>query len=236
TWQRIERPSFSTMLAGRLRPVQRALALATVEARKLTAREHGPDDAVGIDVHAARREALRRRFRVVPRHLVVLGERRVGRVRTRHDADDGTRHPEYRAPHRSIRWTRRHAVEAALDPLVLRRVDWIVDADKRIALAVAVGVEHERGPALRLRLVMRLVVDACVEPRDDRAAAREPQLVVFGEIQVVSPEAGVNGRHLLRLRIPHLHLAVVLRDWHHLRGRVSRSVATERRRLTRPDT
>src|SRR5262249_2488583 len=132
------------VLTCSLRAIQRAFAFATIEARKLTAREHRPDDSIGIDVHAARREALCRRLRVVPRHFVVLGERRVRRVRPRHHANDRSRHPKYGTPDGSIHRTRRHAIEATLNPLVLRWVDWIVDADKRVALAVAVGVEHER--------------------------------------------------------------------------------------------
>src|SRR5262249_49492414 len=145
-----------------------------------------------------------------PRHFVVLRERGVGWIGTRDDANDPAGHPEHGAPHRSIDWTRCHAVEAALNSLVLTWIDRIVDADKRIALAVAVGVEHERRPALRLRFVMRLVIDARVEPGDDRAAPREPQLVVVVEVEVMRTEAGVNRGHLLRLRIPHLHLTVAL--------------------------
>src|SRR5271169_50150 len=41
--------------------------------------------------------------------------------------------------------------EASGDALVLLRIDRLVRLDIGVALAVAVGVEHQRGPALRLR-------------------------------------------------------------------------------------
>src|SRR5687768_15358714 len=43
-WSRIlvERPAFRTVVAGRLRPVQRPLALVAVEACEMTARKRGP--------------------------------------------------------------------------------------------------------------------------------------------------------------------------------------------------
>src|SRR5262249_1314948 len=75
SWQAIEGPRFGTMLAGRSRPIERALAFPAVEARHVPARERHPDDALGIDVKAARRVARER-------HFVDLRQR-VARVITR---------------------------------------------------------------------------------------------------------------------------------------------------------
>jgi hypothetical protein len=57
------------------------------------------------------------------------------------------------APYRAVDGTDRDAVEARVDPFVLRRVDWFVGLDPWVLLAVAVGVEDERCPSLRLLLV-----------------------------------------------------------------------------------
>src|SRR2546428_13788520 len=55
----IERPAFRTVLSRRGgRAVERALALAAIEAGEMSAREHRPDDAFAVDVQAARCVAL----------------------------------------------------------------------------------------------------------------------------------------------------------------------------------
>src|SRR5262249_34834342 len=59
TRERIERPAFRAVLAGCGRAIERALALAAVEARHVTAGERNPRDAVAVDVMAARAEAGR---------------------------------------------------------------------------------------------------------------------------------------------------------------------------------
>ena len=135
----------------------------------------------------------------------------------------------------SVDRTRRDAVERRVDALVLRRIDRLIGLDVRVALAVAVRVEHEHGPALRLLLVVGLVVDLRVEPAFDRAAAGEPQHAVVVEIQVMRAEAGVDRRDLLGLRIVQLHLPAALRDRKRDRGRMIRALLAERRRLVRTD-
>src|SRR6266536_119887 len=60
--ERVERPALGTVLARRVRPVQRALALATIEAPHVAAGQRRPHDAVAIDVHAARAIAGKRRL------------------------------------------------------------------------------------------------------------------------------------------------------------------------------
>src|SRR5205807_112801 len=75
----IQAPAFRAVLSGRRSgTVERTLALAPIEARVMSAREHGPDDALAVDIHAAWREALHRRLRVIPWHLVVFGQRGLG--------------------------------------------------------------------------------------------------------------------------------------------------------------
>src|SRR5258706_183679 len=79
----LARPAFRTLLPGRLRPIQRALAFTAIETRQMSARDHGPHHAVAIDVQAARPEALHCRLGVVPREFIDLRERRLRRMRAR---------------------------------------------------------------------------------------------------------------------------------------------------------
>src|SRR2546423_2520297 len=64
--ERIERPAFRTQSPlRRSRPVEGPLALATVEAGHVSARQRHPRHAIAVDVHTAHPEAGRR-------HLVDL--------------------------------------------------------------------------------------------------------------------------------------------------------------------
>src|SRR5262249_62120615 len=78
----IKRPPFRTMLSRRGWAVQN-LALSSVEACEMAARQRDPVHAVCGNITAARPEARRRWF-------VNFGQRRVGRVRTRHNPNDIT--------------------------------------------------------------------------------------------------------------------------------------------------
>src|SRR5207237_3819061 len=62
SWERVKSPAFGAVLARGLRTVERALALAAVEAREMSARERGPEHALAIDVAAARPVARQRRL------------------------------------------------------------------------------------------------------------------------------------------------------------------------------
>ena len=158
----------------------------------MSAREHRPDDALAVDVHAARREALHRRLRVVPRHLVVLGQRRLGRVRSGNETNERARHSLDRSPDRAVR-RRRVAVERHVDPLVLGWIRRLIRFGVGVALAVSVVIEDERAPALRFLLVVRLVPDLGVEPALDAGRPeRRPQHIVVVEIHVAPGEAGVD--------------------------------------------
>ena len=74
-----------------LGPVQRPLALAPVEAREMTARQRRPDDAVAVDVHAARQTARGRR-------LIDLRGRGGRRVRSGIQPLHGARKAEHGSP------------------------------------------------------------------------------------------------------------------------------------------
>src|SRR5580700_5688312 len=56
----IERPALRAMIAGRLRSVERALALAAIESTKMAARQRYPDHAFAVDVAAARAKTRHR--------------------------------------------------------------------------------------------------------------------------------------------------------------------------------
>jgi hypothetical protein len=76
-----------------------------------------------------------------------------------------------------------------------------VRLDIGVARAVALGVEHQGGPALRLGGIAGLVEHLGVEPADNRAAAARSQSValVKAEMQIVRVEAGVDKGVLHRL-------------------------------------
>ena len=189
------------MLPGRLRPVERPFALAAIEARHVAAGERRPEHAVAIDVAAARRVAGHRRF-------VHFRERRLRRIGSGVQPHDGAGKSEHAAPDRSI-GRGRDRIEAAAVPPVLRRIQRLIRLDVPVALAVAVGIDHERRPSLRLRLVVRLVEQHGIQPADHAVAAEaRPQCVigVVGKHQMMRSKTGVDERDLLSLWIVHSEL------------------------------
>src|SRR5499427_3714273 len=147
----VDGPALGTELAfGSVRPVERSLALAAIEARDVPARIGQPRHAVRGHVDAARApDTLRRN--------VHLGERGLGGIRPRHGPDEkaGLVHAREAdahrlAPDRVVHRARHDAVVAGGEALVLRRIDRVVRSDELAALAVAVGVDHDRHPGLRL--------------------------------------------------------------------------------------
>src|SRR4029077_8680390 len=75
----VERPSLGAVIARRLWSVERPFALASIEAAEMPARQRHPDDALAVDVGAARAEAGRR-------HVEDLGQRGLWRVRSERHA------------------------------------------------------------------------------------------------------------------------------------------------------
>src|SRR5262249_29321837 len=169
-WILIEAPALGAMIAGRLGPVERPLALAPIEAADVARAHRGPYDALLVDVGAANTE-------VRLRHVIDLGQRGGRRMGPGHESHDrrGAAEDSDRAPDRAIDGARHDGVEAAGDPLVLGRIDRLVGLDVVVALAVAVGVEHERRPALRFRRVARPSELLRVAPAHNLPAAPRPQ-------------------------------------------------------------
>src|SRR5437879_4816028 len=102
----------------------------------MAARQRRPEDALAVDVAAARPVAGHWRF-------IDLGQGRVGRIWSRVYANHIAGVPERSAPDRPIDRVHRDRIEARDDALVLDRVDRLIGLDIIVALAVAVGVEDE---------------------------------------------------------------------------------------------
>src|SRR6267142_1750368 len=200
----VERPALGAVVAGRLRAVERAFAQAAVEYAHVAARERDPHAPLLVDIAAARAEAGQR-------DVVLLGQRFV-RILGRIDAHDGARAAAQRAPHRTVNRARHYRVEGRTDAHVLGRIHRLARLGVLVAHAVAVGVEHQRGPALRLLDVAGLVEHLGVDPADVSSSApgaRPQRLVgVVAKLQMMRAEAGLIGGVLAGLRIVHRHAAV----------------------------
>ena len=169
----------------------------------MAAGQRHPDDALTVDVAAARAEARHR-------HIVDFGERRRRRVGAGIEPNDRAGIGAQRAPHRAVHRARHDRVEHLADAHVLARLERLAGLGVFAALAVAGSIDDERGPALRLRRVAGLQEFLGVEPADHAAAAaaRGPQRVVLveAELQMVRGEAGVDEGVFHRLRIEHRQL------------------------------
>src|ERR1700722_15432238 len=73
------------------------------------------------------------------------------------------------APHGVVYRAWLDAVERRHHPLVLGGIEGLVGLHKSVAFAVAVGVDDDRGPALRLHVGAGGVVHLGVEPPDNAA-------------------------------------------------------------------
>src|SRR5262245_324938 len=200
----VERPAFRTVVAGRGRTVERALALGAVEAADMAGAKRHPVHAVRIYVAAAWTEARQR-------DIVDFGECRLGRVRARIDAHDRAGIGADRAPDRAVLLVNRHGIDHLAETHVLARLLRAAGLGVFAALAVAAGIDDQRGPASRLRRVVGLIPLLDVEPTDYAAAATRggPQRVVavVGEVQMVGREADIDEVVFLRLGIVDRELA-----------------------------
>src|SRR3954451_2535098 len=172
------------MRAGCYRRSIQDLALTAIEARQVPARQSGPVDAVQVHITTARSISWQRRLI----YLCQCGVRRVG---ARDDPHDVTGIADRGAPHGTVGGTDCNGIRVDDYTLVLPRIDRLIGLDVIVASAVAVGVEDERCPALRLSLVTSLLERFAVEPTDDartdNARARPQRLVcVHREVEVVS--------------------------------------------------
>src|SRR5262249_39978865 len=204
---RIERPALGAQVPFRgTRSIERPLALAAIEAGDVSARQGDPCSPLSIDVEPAHSISRRRDF-------VDFGERGLGWIRSELHANDPTRVTDVRSPDRAIERTVGDAVEPEPDALVLGGIIRLVGFGVRVPLAIAVGVDDERRPALGLPRVARLPEHLRVHPADEGElvleVVAEPQRVVriLAEIQMVRAEARVDERELLRLRVVHRDLS-----------------------------
>src|SRR2546429_1656582 len=166
----MERPPLRAVSPGRRGPVERPLALTSVEARQMSTRQRRPGDAVAIDVHAAWPVSGQWRLE----YFRQGGGRR---IRPRIETNDIAREAQHRAPHGSVEGVDADAVEGRRDPLVFSRIEGLVGLHIVVPLAVAVGIQDERCPALGFRLVAGLLEHLPIQPADDaalRAAGTRP--------------------------------------------------------------
>ena len=100
---------------------------------------------------------------------------------------------------------RHDSIEAGNDALVLLQINRLVRLDPFVALAIAIGVENERGPALRLLNVTCLQEHTRLEPAQHLAAARTPNriILVIAKVQMMRLEACLIGRVGFGLGIIH---------------------------------
>ncbi len=189
------------MLAEGLRSVAH-LTLRAVEGRDLAVAEGCVRDPVGVHADAACIEgdvvlAVR-----TQRRLIVFRLTGFRRALARIEADQPGRHLQaiLGVPNGPVLGGRVDAVAAAEDMRVLLGVE--VDVGAVVALvvplcavwrdlAVAVGVDNTRAPALGLAHVLRLIPDLGVDETVDIRVTTEPQRVcrVVGEGQVMDAEA-----------------------------------------------
>src|SRR6266446_4018089 len=224
-WERRQRPAFRTHLAfSGLRAVEWAFALAAVEGAEVTARQRHIGDAVAVDIITAGAEARERRLvdfrqlglRIEPQHIARLAE---------HSAPDG-----------AVRRVHADAVEAGIEPLILGGIDGLVGLHVFVGLAVAVGVDDDRRPALGLGLIAGLFPDPAVQPAHDallRPALADPNGVIsiLRQYDVVSVVAGSDQLGGVGLRVIHREMSGGFLDREGLGGWVIRSGLTECRVL-----
>jgi hypothetical protein len=182
-------------------PFDLRLALRAVEARHVAAREHRPHHTVGGEVEPARSVALVGRQEQ-------LRERGLTRVRSRNEVDDvagliepGESDVHRLAPDGVVDGARLNPVEGSHNALVLGGVEWLIGLHIGVALAVAVGVDDDRRPALRLHVVAGREVLLGVEPPDHaarRSARARPQGLI-GVANIVAVDH--HGCALLRARL-----------------------------------
>src|SRR2546428_7806481 len=119
------------MLAGRVRPVEWALALAAIEAGEMAARQRRPEHPIAVEVAAARPIARKRR-------LVDFCQRRLRRIGAWIEAHDVPGGYQRCPPDGPIDRGHGHTVPGRRDPLVLCWVDRLIWLDIIVSLAVAV--------------------------------------------------------------------------------------------------
>src|SRR6516225_1954473 len=158
----VEPEAFGAVIAGRIRPVERTLALAPIEADQRAIRARPPNHPVLVDVAAAQADALLR-------NGIELAELGLGI-----EAQEARRAGEHieRVPDRAIGRVRHHGVGTrARDARVLARLPRRTRDGVFGALGANVGANPDRRPALRLRGVAGVAADAGVARARGRTSA-----------------------------------------------------------------
>src|SRR5258706_12092710 len=215
----VNTPTFGAVLARRGRSI-RHLALSTVEARHVVgATPVEPDDPAGVDAHTTRpvnggRIASARCLE----HFGLAGLRRIGPALDSHQLVVARTNP--RAPDASIDLVDRQRVAPEADPVILLRIDRLVDLGPLRDLAIAGGVEHGRAPALSGFRALALVELGGVDPAEDVVLPVVHRVLgTRAEMIVVGGEAGINRRELFGFGIERHHLSIA--------GRLHREVLRE---------
>src|SRR5215470_17423394 len=136
----------------------------------MAAGNHRPNNSVAINIEPARREPVNRSFWIVPWQFVDFRKSCCRGIGSRVQPDYGTRKTQYRSPDRSIRRADGDTVESSIDSLVFSSINGLVRLHIFVALSVAVGIEDERRPALRLLFIVGFVEHLGVEPADCSSA------------------------------------------------------------------
>src|SRR3954463_16014135 len=144
----VERPAFGAVLAGGLGAVERRLALTPVEGHQAAVGGRAPRHAVLVDVAAADAVAF-------------LGQGiELGELALRVEAQEPGVAAEYApgVPDGAVARMRHYCVRARArgNAHVPRRIHRLVRLGVLVPPAVAIGVEHERRPALRARCIAGL--------------------------------------------------------------------------------
>src|SRR5262249_16989869 len=218
----VEGPALRTMIAGCGWTIERPFTFRTIEAAEMAAGKRDPHHTLGINVAAARTEA-RQRYVVNFGQLGLRVEPQYARPAS--ENTDGV-------PDRTVGRMWHHRVTAAEYPHVFVRVHLLSRLGVIVELAVAIGVEHERRPALRLLGVTGLVENCGVQPSRYGTAAARPKRVVLveSELEVMRAETGVDVSELRRFRVEHRQLPFIAVERKGLGKRISRAFAAECRR------
>src|SRR5262249_35693195 len=133
------------------------------------------------------------------------------------------------SPDSAVGWAEAHGIDVHQDALVLRGIDRLIGSDKSVPFTVAVSVDDEWRPSLRLHFVARFVKYLPVQPTKDSGApdsgTRPQRLIrVFAEVQMVSLEAGADESEFSSCRIVHREMAIGFLDRQYFRRRMSGSL------------
>src|SRR4051812_11207151 len=136
------------VIAVCIRPVQRVLAFAAIEADQAAVRARAPEHAVLVDVAAANADAFLRNGIELRQFGLGIEAHEAGLTNERVDG----------VPDRAVGRMRHHGVRAgACDPHVLVRLRRRARLGVFVDLAVAVGIENEGRPALRFDGIAGLI-------------------------------------------------------------------------------